>query len=59
MTTEYPSFRNVARVYWRGYISAFIGSSFMLLFTEGTLSAVVVLLLIPDAGWYLVLAIVS
>jgi len=55
MSTEYPGLDAVARHYWQSYLKSVAGMGSVLLIT-GSLAAVVVLVALPEAVWYLVAA---
>lgn len=54
MSTQYAGLPAVARRFWRAFSIAFVGMSALLIFT-GALAAVVVLVALPEAIWYLLI----
>lgn len=58
MSTQYPGLPTVARNYWRMYFYAIFGMGSLVIFT-GAIAAVIILVVLPSAKWYVAIAALS
>lgn len=58
MSKRYPGFPAVAKRYWQAFLMVSLGGGALLVFT-GAIAALIVLVFLPEAVWFFVLAAVS